>query len=143
MPKLLALVGLAALAISDQALAQNTGSPGELIARMDQVDSNRDGIVTRAELIEWRKANFSRFDRNGDKVLSDADLPALLRGTALASNFDDMKRQFDANRDGRVTYDEFAGAPTLLFDTADADRDDRLTRAERNTAVATANAKGQ
>jgi Ca2+-binding EF-hand superfamily protein len=141
MLKFLALAALAAAPMS--AFAQSTGSPADLIARMDQADTNRDGIVTRPELFEWRKANFARFDRNRDSVLSDADIPAFIRGTAIAAPFDAMKGQFDANRDGRVTRDEFVGAPTFLFDAADRNHDNQLTRAERDIVVATAKAKGR
>lgn len=123
-----------------QGVAQVTGSRADLIARMDQADSNQDGAITRAELIDWRKANFMRFDRNGDGVLSDSDIPRFVRGTSIGAQFDDLKTQFDINRDGRVTRDEFIGAPTVLFDAADANRDNIVTRAERDAAVANAKA---
>lgn len=121
-------------------VAQATGSRADMIARMDQADSNQDGAITRAELIDWRKANFMRFDRNGDGVLSDSDIPRFVRGTSIGAQFDDLKTQFDINRDGRVTRDEFIGAPTVLFDAADANRDNIVTRAERDAAVANAKA---
>lgn len=123
-----------------QSVAQVTGSRADLIARMDQADSNQDGAITRAELIDWRKANFMRFDRNGDGVLSDSDIPRFVRGTSIGAQFDELKTQFDINRDGRVTRDEFIGAPTVLFDAVDANRDNIVTRAERDAAVATAKA---
>ncbi len=123
-----------------QSVAQATGSRADMIARMDQADSNQDGAITRAELIDWRKANFMRFDRNGDGVLSDSDIPRFVRGTSIGAQFDDLKTQFDINRDGRVTRDEFIGAPTVLFDAADANRDNIVTRAERDAAVANAKA---
>ena len=139
--KILAVATIAALPTA--AVAQTTGSPGDLVARMDQADANHDGIVTRPELIAWRKANFERFDRNRDGVLSDADIPAFVRGTAIAAPFETMKGQFDADHDGRVTRDEFVGAPTVLFDAADANHDNQLTRAERDAFVAASAAKGR
>jgi len=121
-------------------VAQVTADPADLIARMDQADANEDGVITRAELIDWRKANFTRFDRNRDGALSDADVPTFLRGTSIGAQFDQLKAQFDANRDGRVTREEFVGAPTVLFDAADSNRDNQLTRSERDAAVAAARA---
>ncbi len=115
--------------------AQTSPSRIDLMARMDQADANRDGDVTRAELIAWRTANFTRFDRNRDGVLSDNDIPRFVRGTSIGAQFDELKVQFDTNRDGRVTRDEFIGAPTVLFDAADVNRDNVLTRAERDAAV--------
>ena len=123
-----------------QSVAQVTDSRADLIARMDQADSNRDGAITRAELNNWRRANFMRFDRNGDGVLSDSDIPRFVRGTSIGAQFDELKTQFDINRDGRVTRDEFIGAPTVLFDAVDVNRDNILSRAERDAAVATAKA---
>lgn len=121
-------------------VAQATGSRADMIARMDQADSNQDGAITRAELIDWRRAKFMRSDRNGDGVLSDSDIPRFVRGMSIGAQFDDLKTQFDINRDGRVTRDEFIGAPTVLFDAADANRDNIVTRAERDAAVANAKA---
>ncbi len=118
--------------------AQTSRSRIDLMARMDQADANGDGDVTRAELIAWRTANFTRFDRNGDGVLSDSDIPRFMRGTSIGAQFEELKVQFDTNRDGRVTRDEFIGAPTVLFDAADVNRDSVLTRAERNAALAAA-----
>lgn len=118
--------------------AQNPPSRIDLIERMDQADANRDGDVTRAELIAWRTANFTRFDRNRDGVLSDSDIPRFVRGTSIGAQFDELKVQFDTNRDGRVTRDEFIGAPTVLFDAADGNHDNVLTRAERDATVTAA-----
>lgn len=126
--------------LSTPSLAQVTATRADLIARMSEADSNQDGIITRAELIDWRKANFTRFDRNRDGALSDADVPTFLRGTSIGVQFDQLQAQFDANRDGRVTREEFVGAPTVLFDAADSNRDNQLTRSERDAAVAAARA---
>ena len=126
--------------LSAPSLAQVTATRADLIARMSEADSNQDGIITRAELIDWRKANFTRFDLNRDGALSDADVPTFLRGTSIGVQFDQLQAQFDANRDGRVTREEFVGAPTVLFDAADSNRDNQLTRSERDAAVAAARA---
>lgn len=116
-------------------------SSATLIDRMRQADTNGDGIVTRAELITSRAANFKRFDRNGDGALADNDIPWLMRGSSIAAQFATMKAQFDTNRDGRVSRDEFVNGPTPLFDAADTNRDNRLTRAEIDAARATATAR--
>lgn len=121
-------------------LAQVSTSRADLIARMGQADSNRDGVITRAEFIGWRMTNFLRFDRNRDGALSDADMPTFLKATSVGAQFDQLKAQFDANRDGRVTSQEFVGAPTPLFDTVDANRDNLLTRSERDAALLAARA---
>ena len=111
---------------------------GALLDRMLAADTNKDGVITRAELIASRTANFTRFDRNGDAVLADNDVPFFMRGSAIARQFTDMKTQFDANRDGKVSREEFVNGPTPVFDRADANRDNRLTRAEIDAAKAQA-----
>ena len=40
----------------------------------------------------------------------------------------------DANGDGKISKDEFVGAPTLLFDQFDADRNDVLDAKELEAA---------
>jgi EF-hand domain pair/EF hand len=110
------------------------GSDGALLDRMLAADTNKDGVITRPELIASRTGNFARFDRNGDGVLTDSDVPFFLRGSAIGQQFTTMKADFDANRDGKVSRDEFVNGPTPVFDRADADRDNRLTRAEIDAA---------
>lgn len=122
------------IAIPTVASAQSADRAA-IIARRSQADSNRDGNVTKDELIAWRTSNFARFDRNRDGVLSDSDIPAFVRGTSIGAQFDALKTQFDVNRDGKVTRDEFVSGPTAMFDYADTDGDDILTRAEIDIAA--------
>jgi hypothetical protein len=124
------------------ALAQPAANRADVIARMGEADLNRDGTVTRPELIEWRKVSFTRFDRNRDGAVSDADIPSFLRRSSVGGQFDLLKGQFDANRDGRVTREEFVGAPTAVFDMVDVNRDNVLTRAEIDAAAARARTVG-
>lgn len=140
MNRLLCLWLIAAFA--GPGLAQTASHRVDVVSRMAGADTTGDGNVTRAELIGWRKASFSRFDRNRDGILSDADIPRFVRGTSIGAQFDELKMQFDTNRDGRVTRDEFIGGPTVVFDAADLNRDNVLTRAERDAAAATARLHG-
>jgi hypothetical protein len=108
-----------------------------MIDRIAQADQNCDGAVTRAEFTAWRTGQFARIDRNGDGFLSAADQ---LRGFAgrnpLGIDIAAMTTQFDTNRDGRVSAQEFQTGPTPAFDTADANRDNTVTRAEMDAARA-------
>jgi EF hand len=127
---------LALVFVTTPVLAQR-GSGG-MIDQMVNADANKDGIVTRGELLNSRAANFTRFDRNGDGALADNDIPFLLKRTAIGQQFTGMQTQFDANRDGKVSRDEFVSGPTPVFDAADTNKDNRLTRDEIDAAKAQA-----
>lgn len=129
-----ATVLLLLIAIPGAGLAQSADRAA-IIARMGEADADRNGMVTKAELITWRTANFARFDRNADSVLADADIPAFFQRTAIASQFKTLRAQFDQNRDNKVTRDEFVNGPTLMFDLADTNHDNVLTREEIDAAA--------
>ncbi len=127
MPNALLVLLLVSLPVA--AFAQSADRAA-IIARMIEADANRDGNVSKAELVAWRTANFARFDRNRDGVLSDADIPSIVRGTSIGAQFDTLKVQFDVDRNGNVTRDEFVNGPTVMFDYADVNHDNILTKAE-------------
>lgn len=94
-------------------------------------DTNRDGRITRAEFAAARLANFARFDRNHDGVVSPADLGRIARFRPQAA---EALRLFiagaDINHDGQVTRAELAKAPMPVFDRADANHDGVVDGAE-------------
>ncbi len=130
------LLPLIILAVIAQPAAASPANDRSLLERMGQADSNRDGSVSRPELLAFRSANFVRFDRNRDGSLSNDDVPSFLRGRGSPVDFDALLVQFDANRDNRVSRSEFVEGPTLLFNRADANRDGLLTESERQAAIA-------
>lgn len=138
MPRLLFLTPLL-LAYPGVAAAQ---SDVTLLSRLTAADTNRDGNITKAEMLAYRAANFARLDRNRDGVLARNDIPTFLRGRGAPVDFDTLIAQFDANRDGVVSRDEFVNGPTAVFDRSDANHDNILTTAERQAAIATARGNG-
>lgn len=134
MPNLLLLFAASALTAAAPA-APIAADRADLIERLSEADLDRDGKVQRAELIAWRSANFARFDRNGDKVLSDADVPKLMRSGTIARQIDMLEAQFDFDRDGKVQRAEFVDGPTTMFDLADRNRDRVVTRHEIDLAA--------
>lgn len=89
-----------------------------------RADANHDGRITRAEFLAARNASFAQFDRNGDGVISQADIGRFARFRPdLAARFTDLIANADANHDGQVTRDELAVAPAPVFDRADANHD--------------------
>jgi hypothetical protein len=106
-----------------------------LLGQIEGADSNRDGNVSKRELIAFRAANFNRLDRDGDGVLKRSDIPAVAKRFNPQVDFDRLIQQFDGNKDGVVSRSEFVNGPTTIFDAADANKDGLLSKAERNSAI--------
>jgi EF-hand domain pair/EF hand len=124
--------------ISPAMAAAANPNAAAMLERIGGADSNRDGNVTKQEVISFRAANFARLDRDGNGVLTRGDIPAFAARMNPDIDFNRLIQQFDANGDKKVSRDEFVSGPTTYFDMADADRDGTLTKAERSAAIAAA-----
>jgi hypothetical protein len=124
------------LLIVSVALPAHAAAPNAalMLSRMEGADANRDGQITRAELIAFRAANFSRLDRDGNGMLTRSDVPAFAKRLNPSLDINALITQFDINRDGQVSRAEFVNGPTAVFDEADRNKDGILTRAERAAA---------
>jgi EF-hand domain pair len=107
-----------------------------MLTRMEGADTNRDGRITRTELIAYRSANFGRLDRNKNGVLTPSDMPAFAVRLNPSLDIAALMDQFDSNRDGQVSMREFVYGPSFVFDQADTNHDNILTQAERRAARA-------
>ena len=118
-------------------------------ARFDQLDTNRDGYLSRAEAaqaglpasapavpVETAENMFRRLDTNRDSFLSPADAGSTFNGIPGGSF-----QAFDINRDGFVSMNEAmphlqylanrAATPQMMsFDGLDTNRDGFLSRSE-------------
>jgi Ca2+-binding EF-hand superfamily protein len=63
-------------------------------------------------------------------VISAADFPRLAAFAAAKAKMDALITGADANRDGRVTREELANAPTTMFDMADTNHDGFVDQSE-------------
>jgi Ca2+-binding EF-hand superfamily protein len=128
---LLAIV-VAGGVIAPPAVAQRRADPMEML---QQADANRDGAVSRVEFLTARRARFGQMDRNGDGWFTLDDIPRIARNRA-GDRVGQLTANFDADRDGRLSRDEFVNGPTRLFDLGDRDRNGLLDARELETMKA-------
>ena len=102
--------------------------PGAMVARIMTWDANADGVITRDEAPDRMRDRFDSIDANGDGMLEAEELenmppPGRSRGVPGGGGFDpaDRLRQFDANRDGRITRDELPDRMEPMIDRLDTD----------------------
>lgn len=129
------LIAPVVAAASAHAQDRQLAAAGRTVARdaVDQLrraDLNQDGAISRAEVTQFRATQWQRLDRNGDGVFYSDDLPAFARGKWNSERLAAMRAQFDGNRDGRITRQEFVEGPTVAFDLGDANHDGLLTGTE-------------
>jgi Ca2+-binding EF-hand superfamily protein len=101
-------------------------------ARFAEVDTNKDGKVSLAELTASRESWLTQVDTNKDGVATRAEIEA----SFAARRQEHVQKMFareDANKDGRLTRDE-SRMPSAWFERADANDDGALTLAELTEA---------
>ena len=127
-----ALLAISAVSLASPALAQpalpdrpisRTEISAAVKAKFAQIDTNHDGVVSRAEFEAFRARMAS----------GDVD-----RGNGAAAFVHIGGHWFersDANGDGRVTLAEATGRPLEMFDMADTNHDGVVSLQERKLAM--------
>lgn len=108
------------------------GHGGRGAARFEQIDTNKDGKVSLAELTASRESWLTQIDTNKDGVATQAEIDASM-ASKRQGHVQKMFEREDANKDGRLTRDE-TRLPSALFEKADANKDAALTPAELGNA---------
>ena len=98
-----------------------------LVVHADEMDTNADGILTKAELeAEVRKA-FTAYDADQDGTLLVSELAASRPvRSAMGGFIREHREELDRNDDGRLTQDEILQTAARMFDKADADRNGQI-----------------
>jgi Ca2+-binding EF-hand superfamily protein len=134
------LLAAAAIALTGSAAPAATrpmaAGPRDLAEQLKAADRNRDGQVSRAELVGYRSTQWPRLDRNGDGYFSRDDLPGFAKSRWDGEKLVQLRQAYDRNSDDRVSRTEFVSGPTPAFDAADTNRDGLVSEAELRSLAA-------
>jgi hypothetical protein len=114
------------------------GGPG---AALKKYDANKDGILTRDELVAGLRAEFNAA-ATGSTCLSPQKVAAINQARVAADQSAATPLQ-DWNQDGCVSFQEFATAPASLFDEMDRDHDGKISAREFDLAAGLGGRGGQ
>lgn len=93
-------------------------------------DANKDGAITLDEVLAVAEKHFARLDRNNDGAIDKAD------GDAMRKEMTDYRvkrfiHHFGADKDGKVTRDQFMKKSAERFAMMDLDNNGTISRDER------------
>ena len=125
----LAIIGAVALSMTaGMALANEPYLPRNEKA-LQRLDANKDGRINRDEIMPRMAKRFTIIDTNGDKVVTFAEIDAMLQ-KRIAARRTKMLELMDANKDGSITEAEFNRVADSMFDKADTDHNGGVDLAE-------------
>jgi Ca2+-binding EF-hand superfamily protein len=103
---------------------------GRRIQNLREADANKDGIITRDEVMAAAERRFASLDRNKDDALDKGDADALRKETA-DYRVQRFMHRFGVDRDGKVTKEQFFAKAKERFARLDRDGDGTVSRGER------------
>jgi len=95
----------------------------------EQLDTNKDGQVTKAEMQTAAEKHITAADKNGDRAASPDELRARAQAERQAHRANRFSKK-DQNGDGALTKDELPQMPPQAFQRLDSDGNGAITQAE-------------
>ena len=110
---------------------------GDMDGMMFQkLDTNRDGVISKAEFNAFNARHFKKLDTNNDGKLTPEELQGghkqeMGHGDGT-THLDQRFQAADVNKDGGLDREEASNMPMLsqYFDEVDANKDGKVTRQE-------------
>ena len=99
--------------------------------RFDAMDTNRDGKLDKAEFMAAHAGTGEGMKPGGERMMGHGMGPKMGRGMMALH----MLGKMDVNGDKSVTRAEFVDGMLKRFDSADANRDGKVTPEERRSAM--------
>jgi Ca2+-binding EF-hand superfamily protein len=102
---------------------------GMMMGFLRGADANKDGVITLEEALAHAGKSFAQFDKNKDNAVDKADFEAMSKEMADYQ----VKRfihRYGADKDGKVSREQFTKQAKERFARADANGDGTLTRDE-------------
>lgn len=106
-----------------------------LRVHFEELDSDRDGVLSRAELESASEGAFRGFDRDGDGRLSRQERRGKPPAAALAGFIGQHGDEIDSDQDGVLRREELDAVVLRMFRKMDSDGDGRITAEERTRPV--------
>lgn len=100
---------------------------------MAKADANKDGEITREEVKVITDERFAQYDASGDGLIEAREVEQVIRARMekrLQRMVKGISRRFDADRDGKVTKDEFSRFAFERFTWADSNDDGKISGEE-------------
>lgn len=106
-----------------------------LLVHAAEVDLNKDGIISRAEIVDEAEKAFGGYDRDDDGRLVESELNG--RGSvrsAMGGFIRGHAKELDRDSDGVLTRKEVVDNATRMFSRLDKNGDGKATKAEQEAA---------
>lgn len=93
------------------------------------IDTNKDGKIDRAEILAVAEKRFGHYDRNGDGVVTEEDVVAVVEDHSKKMQ-EVLVGRFQLDKNKEMTKEAFVEEWATHFDNTDKNSDDSLDKKE-------------